>query len=122
MSKGTILIVEPDEAIREVLAIYLKQQGYNTRPIEEASKFLSNTNSENFDLMIYGFGSFEERSKELISFCEQRNIPCLLLFQKPTIEIWGEPEILPPDNELTKPFDIEEMKLRVERLLGKEKS
>jgi two-component system alkaline phosphatase synthesis response regulator PhoP len=120
-SKGTILIVEDEEALQTTLRLSLNLEGYDVSVTSDGASALRRVREEYFDLMILDIMLPE---LDGISVCEtirltNTDLPILML----SARSGGSDRVLGlkkgADDYLTKPFHLEELLLRVEKLIRK---
>jgi PleD family two-component response regulator len=117
MSKGRILVVEDDFDISNMLRIYFTGQGYDVQVAPRGSDALMLTRKQLpqlivLDIMLPDMNGFDV-CRELRTTTRTSHIPIIFLTQKDerADKITGLE--LGADDYVTKPFDIEELKLRV---------
>lgn len=118
MSKR-ILIVEDEESIRELLKLNLELENYEVVCLDNGKEVLKYYHQEHFDLIL-----LDVMLPEVSGFqvCEQirlvdMNIPILMLTAKDaqSDKLTGLKK--GADDYLTKPFNLEELLLRIEKLI-----
>ena len=119
--KHSILLVEDEENLQEALKLNLELEGYEVTACADGVEALKNISQEHFDLMV-----LDVMLPELdgISVCEsvrlQKNpIPILILSAKNSSADRVLGLKMGADDYLTKPFNLEELLLRVEKLIKK---
>jgi two-component system, OmpR family, alkaline phosphatase synthesis response regulator PhoP len=119
--KKTILLVEDEENLQEALKLNLELEGYEISSAYDGAEALKLVEQEYFDLIILDVMLPEIDG---ISVCEtirlkNTDIPILILSAKNTSadRILGLKK--GADDYLTKPFNLEELLLRVQKLLIK---
>ncbi|RYD77703.1 MAG: response regulator transcription factor [Sphingobacteriales bacterium] len=119
--KFSILLVEDEENLQEALKLNLELEGYEVTSSYDGANALKSFHGEHFDLII-----LDVMLPELdgISVCEtirltNADIPILILSAKNTSadRVLGLKK--GADDYLTKPFNLEELLLRVNKLLRK---
>ncbi len=119
--KFSILLVEDEEHLQETLKLNLELEGYEVTIASDGVTALKTIQQEHFDLLI-----LDVMIPELdgIAVCEtirltNSELPILILSAKNT----SEDRVLGlrkgADDYLTKPFNLEELLLRVDKLLKK---
>lgn len=119
--KYSILLVEDEENLQEALKLNLELEGYEVTGADDGVKALNAVQAEYFDLII-----LDVMLPELdgISVCENirlqgNEIPILILSAKNS----GADRVTGlkkgADDYLTKPFNLEELLLRVDKLIHK---
>jgi len=117
--KKRILIIEDDRHIAEGLELNLSLQGYAVRIAEDGSRGLRFWQEWRphliiLDVMLPGIGGLEVLEKIRL---DDQYIPILILSAKATMDDKIKGLSHGVDDYLTKPFNLEELILRVERLL-----
>lgn len=121
--KGNILIVEDEENLHETLKLNLKLEGYTTSSAFNGSQALKAVGEEYFDLIIMDIMLPEIDGISVTESIrvQQNDVPILILSAKNS----GADKILGlkkgADDYLTKPFNLEELLLRVNKLVTKNK-
>jgi len=122
-SKASILLVEDEEHLQDALKLNLELEGYEVTAVNDGAAALKAVESEYFDLIV-----MDVMMPELdgISATEsirirKNDVPILMLSAKNT----SSDRVLGlkkgADDYLTKPFNLEELLLRVEKLINKNK-
>ena len=122
MSKGKILVVDPDEDIRNLINAYLTQQGYEVVTAAEGK-----TATQNFRILpdvivleneLPDMTGYEIR-KRLRSIAHTNHIP-IIFFVSREDPYDNTIHDLPPivyEDYMTKPFDVEELRLRIQNAI-----
>ena len=118
MGKARILVVEDDFDISNMLKIYFSGQGYDVEVAARGSQALEKTRQELphlivLDIMLPDIDGYEVCRQLRIS-TRTSHIPIIFLTQKDERSDKLQGLELGADDYITKPFDIEELKLRVE--------
>ncbi len=118
MSAGRILVVEDDFDISNMLRIYFKGQGYEVEVAPRGSDALSLTRNQMpnliiLDIMLPDMNGYDV-CRELRTTTRTSHIPIIFLTQKDERSDKIQGLELGADDYVTKPFDIEELKLRVQ--------
>ena len=121
--KASILVVEDEENLHEALKLNLELEGYEVTSCYNGADALKAIQNEYFDLIILDImlpGIDGLHITENIRV-QQNEVPILILSAKNT----GADRVLGlkkgADDYLTKPFNLEELLLRVEKLIQKNK-
>ena len=121
LKKHSILLVEDEENLQEALKLNLELEGYEVTACGDGLEALKILSQEHFDLMV-----LDVMLPELdgISVCEsvrlqQNPIPILILSAKNSSADRVLGLKMGADDYLTKPFNLEELLLRVEKLIKK---
>ncbi len=114
-----ILVVEDEESIRKLVKLNLELEGYEVVEAERGKEAIAKFNGEHFDLIILDIMLPEIDGFQI---CEQirlvnNSIPILILSAKDgsTDKVKGLK--IGADDYLAKPFNLEELLLRVNKLL-----
>jgi DNA-binding response OmpR family regulator len=117
MSNGKILVTDSDENIRQLLHGYFTEQGYDVVCVPDGTSTIRILNEQSLpDLILLEFElldlDFYEVCREIRIAPRTSRIPIIALWQQqPRI---GFIDIeRGADDGITKPFDLEELKLRV---------
>ncbi|TFH37917.1 MAG: response regulator [Anaerolineales bacterium] len=121
MKRGNLLVVEDDPDIAEMLRMYFSGQGYDVDVANNGTDALSTThqNIPNLiilDIILPDMDGFTI-CQELRSRPRTRHIPIIFLTQKDERSDRLSGLELGADDYITKPFDIEELKLRVQNAI-----
>jgi DNA-binding response OmpR family regulator len=123
-SKITILLLEGDADLRNIITLTFLQQGMTVYAAPDPIKARSILEKENPDLFILELDNSEGNNGELIDLYRQnknkeaRCTVLLLTTQRPS-DVWRNR--FQPDLVIYKPFDIRLLFLRVTELIQKEK-
>lgn len=121
MSKARLLIVEDDSDISNMLQIYFSGQNYEVDVAPRGSVALEKTRSNLphlivLDIMLPDIDGFEV-CRILRTNIRTSHVPIIFLTQKDERSDKLAGLELGADDYITKPFDIEELKLRVQRAI-----
>ena len=122
MQKHSILLVEDEEHLHEALKLNLEMDGYMVDSAYDGAEALKQVQSAHYDLIILdimlpsldGF-SITERMR-----LNNNQTPILILSAKNTSANRVQGLKLGADDYLTKPFNLEELLLRVAKLIQKQ--
>lgn len=121
--KGSILIVEDEENLHEALKLNLELEGYSVSSAFDGLQALKAVEQEYFDLIILDVMLPEIDGIAITETVRVQNndVPILILSAKSTSadRVLGLKK--GADDYLTKPFNLEELLLRVEKLIEKNK-
>jgi two-component system nitrogen regulation response regulator GlnG len=119
MSESRILIAEDEESIRFVLTRALEGRGYHVRAFAEGLPALAALRANAFDLAIVDIRLPDVSGLDLLSRArdESLEVPFLVMTAESTMQNAIEAMKRGAFDYLTKPFDIEEVQLLVERAL-----
>jgi two-component system alkaline phosphatase synthesis response regulator PhoP len=120
-SKASILLVEDEENLQEALKLNLELEGYEVSTADTGIKALKAVGKEYFDLIIL---DIMLPGMDGITVCENiriqnNDVPILFLSAKNSSadRVLGLKK--GGDDYITKPFDLEELLLRIEKLIVK---
>jgi two-component system alkaline phosphatase synthesis response regulator PhoP len=121
MQQPSILLVEDEEHLHEALKLNLEMEGYEVDSVFDGQEALKKIHSAHYDLIILdimlpsldGY-SITERMR-----LNNNQTPILILSAKNTSANRVQGLKLGADDYLTKPFNLEELLLRVAKLLQK---
>jgi two-component system alkaline phosphatase synthesis response regulator PhoP len=121
MKKASVIIIEDDESIQELIAFHLEKEGFQTRRISHGSQALLEIGAHPpdlivLDLMLPGVNG-EEICKHLKATEETRNIPVIMVTAKITERDVVHGLDLGADDYLPKPFSPKVLVARVKALL-----
>ena len=119
----SVLIVEDEESIRESLKLNLELEGYDVTTVADGLMALQKIKSAYFDLIVLDIMLPE---MDGIALCEairlqQNEVPILFLSAKNSPKDRIEGLRKGGDDYLSKPFDLEELLLRIAKLIAKNK-
>ena len=114
-----ILLVEDEENIRETVKLNRELEGYEVVTTDDGKQALKHTREQHFDLLILDVMLPEVDGFQI---CEQvrltnREVPIIFLTAKDTAQDRITGLRKGADDYLTKPFNLEELLLRVEKLI-----
>ena len=121
MSKARILVVEDDLDIANMLQIYFSSQGYDVDIAPRGSDALEKTRQSMphlivLDIMLPDIDGYEV-CRRLRTSIRTSHIPVIFLTQKDERSDRLQGLELGADDYITKPFDIEELRLRVQNAI-----
>lgn len=122
-TKANILLVEDEENLHEPLKLNLEMEGYSVTSAYDGNEAIKAVSNEYFDLIILDVMLPEIDGIAVAETVRINNndVPILMLSAKNT----GADRVLGlrkgADDYLTKPFNLEELLLRVEKLINKNK-
>lgn len=122
-AKANILLADDEENLHETLKLNLELEGYSVTSAYNGTQALKAIQNEYFDLIIMDIMMPEVDGISVTESIRVKNIdvPILILSAKNT----GADRVLGlrkgADDYLTKPFNLEELLLRVEKLIQKNK-
>lgn len=122
-NKGSVLLVEDEESLREALKLNLTLEGYTVNAVNNGILALKAFKEEYFDCVVLDIMMPE---MDGISVCESirlsnDKIPILFLSAKASGEDRVNGLKKGGDDYMTKPFNLEELLLRIDKLIDKNK-
>ncbi len=121
--KASILIAEDEESMREALKLNMELEGYEVTTVENGPAVIKAVKNEYFDLIIL---DIMMPDMDGITVCEtirmqHNDVPILFLSARNSSADRVEGLRKGGDDYLTKPFNLEELLLRVDKLVTKNK-
>lgn len=119
MTKPTILLVEDETHIAQTVQLNLELEGYEVQHAADGKIALQKFKSQKFDLVVLDIMLPEIDGLTLCDLFRDQNksLPILILSARGSNEDKIEGLKLGADDYLTKPFNLEELLLRVKNLL-----
>lgn len=119
MTSKRILIVDDDDEIRELLEFDISQSGYYTDTAKDGMEGLNKALNNSYDLIILDVMMPKMNGFDVCKNIRQAKlaVPILMLTAKGTIQDKTEGFEGGADDYLVKPFDIQEVLLRIRVLL-----
>lgn len=121
IAKANVLLVEDEENLHEALKLNLEMEGYSVTSAYTGTAALQSALGEYFDLIIMDIMLPEMDGISVTESLRLQKIesPILILSAKNTSSDKVNGLRKGADDYLTKPFDLEELLLRVEKLIAK---
>lgn len=121
--KASILIAEDEESLREALKLNLELEGYEVTAVDNGPAAIKTVKNEYFDLIILDIMMPEMNG---IVVCEtirmqHNDVPIMFLSARNSGADRVEGLKKGGDDYMTKPFNLEELILRVDKLITKNK-
>lgn len=121
--KASLLVVEDEESLRETIKLNLELEGYEVTTVDNGAAVLKAVKQEYFDLILLDIMLPE---MDGLTVCENirmqnNDVPILFLSARNASADRIEGLKKGGDDYLTKPFNLEELLLRVEKLVVKNK-
>lgn len=121
--KASILVAEDEESLRETLKLNLELEGYEVTTAETGPNVIKSVKNEYFDLIVLDIMLPE---MDGITVCEtirmqHNDVPIMFLSARNTSADRVEGLKKGGDDYMTKPFNLEELLLRVDKLITKNK-
>jgi PleD family two-component response regulator len=123
MSQGRILVVEDDIDIANLLRIYFQSQGFDVTVVQRAQEALEICRQRLpevvvLDIMLPDMDGYDV-CREMRATTRTSHIPIIFLTQKDERSDRIQGLELGADDYITKPFDVEELKLRVKNAINR---
>lgn len=122
-TKGSILLVEDEENLHDALKLNLELEGYEVSSAYDGAAALKAINNEYFDLIVLDIMLPEIDGISVTETVRVNNndVPILILSAKNSSADRVTGLKKGADDYLTKPFNLEELLLRVHKLINKNK-
>lgn len=115
-----LLIVEDDELVQSLLAAYMRKEGFKVSLAATGKEMLACIDSEAIDLVLLDLGLPDEDGLVLARQVRARSsLPIIVVTARKDQKDRLAALEIGADDYLTKPFDPEELALRVRNLLGR---
>ena len=116
-----ILLVEDDKILAETLVELLEVEGYSITHVDGAEKALAATYSQEFEIMLFDVNIPDMSGFELLKMLREsdNNTPCIFLTSLNDIASLSKGFEVGADDYLKKPFDFDELLVRISSLLRK---
>ncbi|HEX2958249.1 MAG TPA: response regulator [Chitinispirillaceae bacterium] len=122
-NKVTILIIDDDAGIRESLSLIIKTMGFTVKAVDNGFDALTLFSQQKFDLVVLDVIMPEMDGWEVLKYIRDdpllQSTKVMLLTAKSTEKdrLIGK-KILKADEYISKPFDLNEFKDTIRKLLG----
>jgi len=118
-----ILIVDDDESIRDMLSIVLKDENYNVLTAEDGKKALILMKKNTVHLVISDIKMPDMDGIELLNEIKKRNdkLPVIMITGYASTNDAIEAMKIGAEQYITKPFNIDELKVVIEKAIYKKK-
>lgn len=119
--KPSLLLVEDEESLRETIKLNLELEGYEVTTVDNGPDVLKAVKNEYFDLIVLDIMLPEMDGITVCENIRMQNNPVPILFLSAKNSGADRIEGLKKggDDYLTKPFNLEELLLRIEKLITK---
>lgn len=114
---ATVLIVEDEEAIRELIKLNLQMAGYETAEAQDGIEGLNFIRNHPVDLVLLDVMLPKMDGYELLPYLSEAEIPVILLTAKERLQDKIKGFNLGADDYITKPFESMELLARVKAVL-----
>lgn len=113
-----ILVVEDDKEIREMLCAFLTQNGYQASQAVNGLEALRKMEQEKLSLVLLDIMlPYKSGDEVLRKLREQSELPVIVLSAKDTVQTKVDVMRMGADDYVTKPFDLNEVLVRIEAVL-----
>lgn len=122
--KVNILLVEDEEHLQEALKLNLELEGYEVTCVTDGNSAVQMSEQAHFDLIIMDvmLPEMDGISATEAIRLQNREVPILILSARNSSEFKIKGLRLGADDYLTKPFHLEELLLRIGKLIEKKQS
>lgn len=118
MKSGTILVVEDDQTVNELLVSTLGESGFNIKTAHDGEQGLSLALNDDFDLILLDvMMPLRDGLSVLSELRKHKSTPVLFLTAKGAEQDRISGFQTGADDYLTKPFNVVELNLRIEAIL-----
>lgn len=118
MSEATVLVVEDEEGIRELIRLFLIKKGYKVIDAEDGYEAMDLLAKENPDLILL---DIEMPGMNGLEVCEQirmqTKLPILFVSYRKELSYKIQGLEVGGDDYITKPFDFNELEVRIRAIL-----
>ena len=116
-----ILVVEDDTSIANLLSMNLSVAGYHCEVVSDGKQAVQKVKEEIFDLAILDIMLPEIDGFQLYPYMSQKEIPVIYLSAKSDTPSKIKGLKIGAEDYITKPFDVLELLVRVEKVLKRHK-
>lgn len=116
-----ILLIEDDLTLNELITDYLKLNGNSVVSLEDGMNAIDTINKTNFDLYIIDINIPHINGLEIVKYIRQKDIstPIIMITASMELENFKTAYKNGCDDYIKKPFYLEELKIRIDKLLSK---
>ena len=116
--KYRILIVEDDGEIGDLLEKYLKSNGYDTDRAVNGLEAIGKIEKEDYSLVLLDIMlPFKSGDQVLKTVRETKDVPVIIISAKDMVQTKIDVMRMGADDYITKPFDLDEVLVRIEAVL-----
>lgn len=114
-----ILLLEDDVILQEIIEEFLKENGYEVESFFDGEKALSAIGNKHYALLLLDINVPAIDGFEILSYLRDINntTPAIYITSLGTIEGLKKGFSLGADDYLKKPFELEELQMRIERIV-----
>lgn len=116
-----ILLIEDDLTLNELITDYLKLNGNSVVSLEDGMNAIDTINKTNFDLYIIDINIPHINGLEIVKYIRQKDLstPIIMITASMELENFKTAYKNGCDDYIKKPFYLEELKIRIDKLLSK---
>ena len=120
MSRGHILVVDDERSLREFLTILLEKEGYEVTTVDTVASGTQAVVNGKFDLVMCDLKLPDGSGLEVLNKAQQQQVesPFIIITAHTTPQHAMEALRAGAAEYLSKPFDVDDLKLILEKLLG----
>ena len=117
-----ILLIEDDLTLNELITDYLKLNGNSVVSLEDGMNAIDTIDKTNFDLYIIDINIPHINGLEIVKYIRQKDIstPIIMITASMELENFKTAYKNGCDDYIKKPFYLEELEIRIDKLLSKE--
>ena len=117
----SILLIEDDLTLNELITDYLKLNGNSVVSLEDGMNAIDTINKTNFDLYIIDINIPHINGLEIVKYIRQKDIstPIIMITASMELENFKTAYKNGCDDYIKKPFYLEELEIRIDKLLSK---
>lgn len=118
-----ILVVDDEQSIREMLEIFLQREGYDVKSVSDGEKALACCKKDFFDVVIADIKMPKLDGMSLLHKVKELSPSTIFIMITAFASYETAKESMQEDayDYITKPFEVEEIKTRINKALGKRK-
>lgn len=122
-TKGTILVVDDDQAVRSVVSRKMQAEGYNCVTAADGREALEKTATQTFDLVLLDIKMPGPTGMEVLpQIVSERSDTCVIMITAIVdTQTAVEAMKLGAYDYVTKPFNLDDLSLRVEKALERKR-
>ena len=124
MSRGHILVVDDERSLREFLTILLEQEGYTVTTADTVANGIEQVVGGSFDLVMCDLKLPDGTGLEVLEAARKRQVesPFIIITAHTTPQHALEALRAGAAEYLSKPFNVEDLKLILSKILGREEA
>lgn len=116
--RGTILIIEDDREINKLLSSFIQEHGYDTASAYDGREASLRMKTQDYDLILMDLMlPYKDGAALIRELHEYSSVPVIVLSAKSMMETKLEMLRLGADDYIIKPFDLNEVLVRIEVVL-----